>query len=77
MAYTAAQSFKPTCTKELWNAHEQTGENTARINTHAEGFRNARQSSITHIHSSTWKLLLLLKEEILAKKEEVQGQMRR
>ena len=65
-----AQSFEPTFPLELWSIYQWTCDKMLRTNNGVEGFYNSIQSSLRNMHPSIWKLMyLLMKEDILAKKE--------
>lgn len=67
-----AQSFEPTLPIELWNILQWACDKMPRTNNGVEGFHNERQSSLTKMHSSIWKLIYpLVKEETLGKKNEI------
>ena len=67
------QSFEPTqLPRQLWKVYQWTCDNMPRTNSSVEGFHNTIQSSVANMYPSIWKLIpLLLKEEILAKKESI------
>ena len=70
MVCRMAQSVEPTLPIELWNIYQWACDKIPRTNNSVEGFHNARQSSLTNMQPSIWKLVyLLMKEEILAKKQ--------
>lgn len=62
--------FEPTFPIEFWNVCQWACDNILRINNTVGNFHNAIQSSVTDMHPSIWKLILLLMmEEILVEKE--------
>lgn len=63
---------------ELWNVYHGTGDNMPNTDNSVAGFLylcvTVIQSSVTNRHPHIWKLFsLLMKEEILEKKEKVRG----
>ena len=77
MVYTVAPSFKPTFPIELWNIYKPTCDNMLRTNS-VEGFHNNTELSYKYVPKYLEKLILLLmKDEILVKKEKAWCQTRR
>lgn len=69
MVYAVVQ-FEPTFPTKFWNVFQWACGNMLRINNTVENFHNVIQSSVTYMHPSIWKLILLLMmEEILVEKE--------
>lgn len=69
IVYTVVH-FEPTFPTEFWNVCQWACDNILRINNTVGNFHNVIQSSVTDMHPSIWKLILLLMmEEILVEKE--------